>query len=156
MAGRSYKVGSATIEIGSAHFRAFERTIAAALPTAGRLIERTTAGIIRDASKGGMRPPPEPIPVNHWPVGRRRKPVGDRRHWVGNSKKQLFHTTRIKPPFVVEGVVGNNAPYAWTIKRAFPYNHQRVAQEVLVKPFRKGSKAIAEATAADMARGSDG
>ena len=156
MAGRSYKVGSATIEIGSAHFRAFERTIAAALPTAGRLIERTTAALIRDASKGGMRPPPEPIPVDHWPVGRRRGKTGGRRYFVANSKKELFSTIRIKPPFIVEGVVGNSAPYAWTIKRAFPYNHQRVAHEVLVTPFRKGSKAIAEATAADMARGSDG
>ena len=153
MSGRIYKVGAATVEVGSEQFRAFELTIDAALPTASKLIRETTQGIIRRAMRGGYRPPAEPEVGDHWPVGRRRQPGPQRRFWAANSKRQLFHGTRIRPPFVVEGTLGNAAPYAWTIRRAYPYNHQRVAQHVLVKPFRKGAKAIVKATAKVLARG---
>ena len=152
MSGRRFTVGSASVEVGSAQYDAFERTIAAALPTASRLIDATTTDIISKASRGGLRPPAQPTVTEHWPVGRRRKPTGDRRYWSANSKRQLFRATRIKPPFIVDGVVGNAASYAWTIRQPFPYNHRRVAQQVLVKPFRKGAKAIAAATAADLAK----
>ena len=152
MTSRVYRVGDATIEVGSAQFTAFQKTIDAALPTAGRLIDETTASIIDDARRGGMTPPIEPRIGEGWPVGRPRKTTGDRRYAVANSKRMLFHHTRIKPPFVVEGVVGNSAPYAYTIRQPFPFNNRRAANEVLVKPFRKGAKVIAKATAKDLSR----
>jgi len=149
---RSFRVGAATIEVGTEQYRAFQRTIDAALPTASRLIEDTTASIVGKARRGGMTTPPEPTIGDGWPVGRRRKPNSDRRYWVANSKRLLFRSTRISPPFVVEGVVGNSAPYAYTIRQPYPFNNRRVANELLVKPFRKGAKVIAKATAKDLSR----
>ena len=149
---KSFRVGAATIEVGSEQYRAFQRTIDAALPTAGRLIGEVSRSIIVAAMKGGYQAPAAPVLSTHWPVGRRRRPNADRRYWVANSKRMLFREVRIQPPFVVEGVVGNSAPYAYTIRQPFPFNNRRVAHEVLVKPFRKGAKLIAKATAKDLSR----
>ena len=154
---RVFKVGSASVEVGTEQYRTFKRTVDRALPTAARRIRRVTRQIKTSAMRGGLR---RARPVSgirkrraegYWPIGRPRPPGPGRRYSVANSKRQLFTEERFSPPFTFEGIVGNSAPYAWSIRRPFPRNHQRVAHYLLVKPFRKHAPLIAAAIAKDLA-----
>ena len=158
MTKNRFKVGAASVEIGGAEHQAFKRMINAALPTASRIIIRVTRQIKTSAQRGGfgasrrvsgMSRQPQ---AGRWPIGRPRRPGPDRDHWRANSKRLIYTEHRFDPPHEFVGVVGCSAPYAWAIKRRFPYSHQRVGHQLLVKPYRKHAPIIAEAIAKDMAK----
>lgn len=81
---------------------------------------------------------------------RRRWPVRQEKYGQSQDSRGRIETgIRIIPPATIEGYIANSAPYAWAIKSGRDSKTPvprglRVADELLWKPVRRRSKAIAD------------
>jgi hypothetical protein len=122
--------GDAQVVIGPELEAFVTRMLKGSAPTTMEVIETTTTKIEADAAAG-------------WPVK------------TGRSKAALTSGTRIVSADVVEGFVGNDAPYAHLIKGK-EHGGRQTWRVLLQKPLRDAADDVARALAKDLGKLAEG
>ena len=130
---RQYRAGRGSTEVVlSGHIEAMvENTLRNMMPTTKATIERHLGAIEASA-------------IDRWPVGKSRK-------GSNHSREKMDSAVRILGPDEIDGIVRNNADYAYYIKtEQNGLDGKSPFQELIRKPLKAAEKDIAQAVADDL------